>query len=554
MDHETLPELDFSDLPDLSFDDKTNNDKNKENATIAAGVVAGGGAIAFGLKKAKDAIFRPATEIKIREKTIDQIKRDYLNNPFVSSKDVPSQIISSGKEELQKMATKQQKQKFIVSERTKRLQDSRATFSRSLNDFDKKILDSSVEQMSSTLTKAFPEYLQETYRNYGAVLNDAEDVLIKNGKQLDSTKYIKDVLSKTIDDSIKAGVPKDKLGRLYNFISDATGDETTKVIDENAKPFRLKKPISVRQLKGNVVHLSKDVPKETALALKGNWGSFMETNAPEVSVTLKDANKNYSRFAKLRESLYDAVDPDTGEFSRVRLNQTLYRHAKSNIKTGLEESIKLMVEGEGILPKKPELKSTFSQLESAKETRNIMFEKKAASEAVAQTKIARGRTLSQEMYNKINNKKQEIIKWSNKASELLSEQKGIGERHPIRSGLAGVEARKTAVGAGIANIARRSVGLFGIYPMISQAVFGFFDPLQAVAGQLGFNIPDKNTKERIVLEDYLRKNMLTGKEADFAIRLFGASKTPEEAGISPDEQKEILDQYKDEIFSLHGGT
>lgn len=495
---------------------------NKKDLAITAGAI-GAGALA------KEIIFSPAKQIKSTEKKIDNLKKSYLGRTDIASQDVPAMISSQGKIEQQKLSIPLKEEKINLAEIKLKQQIAKKELARNLQDFDNTILSKNIDELGDALKTKTPEFLNNTYNNYGKFLDNAELKLISANKQLSSDAFISNVLNKTIDDAIAVGVPEEKLGKLISFRNNISSKGESQIIDQNLKPPKLGKPATVKQLKGNIRFLGEDIPKEAKFKLRENWGNFLEKNAPEVSEDLANVNRGYAKVSKLRNALYKTVDEASGEFDKTKLNRMLTAYAKSNVETGLQETINLMAQGNEIASGVVGVKEPFKKLQSSKTIRKGMQEYAKSAEKLSEGKILSTTAKINDLNKQIEASKLKTLQWEEKANRLLSKQKNIATKHPFRSGTAGTAIRKAggvAERAGIAAITRGAVRALPTFMMISSAVHAFTDPVKAIGEQLGVSIPDKGTKERAVLENFANKTPI-----------------PEEMNVSEEDRFKILTDY-----------
>lgn len=493
-----------------------------KDLAVAAGVIGGA-------ELARRKFFEPSKKIKGLEVKLDDIKQNYLQEPFVASQDVPSLIQQKGALKQRELKSELTKEKISLSDIAKKQKIYSSEISRKLNNFDNDILSKSVDELGNELKSTFPKFLNDTYKNYGKVLEGAELKLISTGKQLNTDDFVSKVLNKTIDDSIAVGVPEEKLSKLIKFRNDINTKGESLIVGIDDKPMKIGEPVSVKQLKGNVRFLGEDIPKEATFKLKENWGNFLETNAPEVSDDLFKANKGYRKVAQMRNAIYKVVDPQTGEFSKDKLNRMLYSYAKSNVETGLQETINLIAQGNEIASPAISVKQPFEQLKSSKAVRKGIVKSAVESSRIAEAKSLAAQSKINEIQKKVDDIGLETAKWSNKADKLLSQQKQIATKHPIRSGGIGQIIRKAggvAERAGIAAVTRGALRAVPYYTMIRDAVTMFSDPIRSIAGQMGVEIPAKGTKERAVIENFIDKKEI-----------------PEEMNVTEKEKRDILINY-----------
>jgi hypothetical protein len=507
---------------------------------LGTAAAVGAGAIGFGVHQFN----APARQMKIREKELDNIKVKYLQTPYVASQDVPSRIKDKLQVETQPLKTE------VVSENVKLkntrvdLQQAQRNLNRSLDDFDNQILTKSSKEMADSLLQNQDKFFEDTYKNYGQVIDLAEEKLTKAGKQIDSEAFIQSVIDKSIQDATAEGLPPDKMGRINSFKAKVSQQLESAILDDESRPFILKKPITVRQAKGLVGNLAKGAPKELAMSLRENWGSLLQ-QYPDVAADIGSANKDYKEFAKIRRAIYKTID-ESGKYSPQRLHKMMYAYAKANTETGLQEMVNLMAKGQGIVGSVPEVGTKFKALEGTKIAREAMQKAGVQQQVRLERVISDSTRKSGDLSIAIEKAREKAISMGNRAEQLLSEQKNIETKHPIRSG--GItKALGKVVGIGrnaaVASVARRTLGSIAIYPMISAAVNGFSDPKKFIADQIGVDLPERGTKDRAVLESFMEKQLAPQFEGKKGNNLFGKEPTPEELGVSPEEEFQILLKY-----------
>jgi hypothetical protein len=509
--------------------------KNNDTAiysTVGAGAAAavGGGALAI------HAFNAPARQVKLREKELDNIKTKYLQTPYVASSDVPSRIKDKLQTETQPMKSE------IVTEQAKlknaniAAKQASANLKRTLNDFDNQILSKSAKDMADSLLQNQDKFFERTYENYGQVIDLAEEKLTKAGKNIDSQSFIQGVIDKSIQDATAEGLPPDKMGRINSFKAKISQQLESAIIDEESKPFLRNEPITVRQAKGLVRNLSKGSPKELSMALRENWGTFLG-QYPDVADDIGSANKDYKEFAKIRRALYKTID-ESGKYNPKLLHRMMYSYVKSGTETGLQEMVNLMAKGQGIIDPVPDVGREFSKLEGTKIARTAIQKTGEQTQRGIEKVISESTKRTGDLNVAIEKAREKAIAMGDRAEQLLSEQKNIEVKYPVRSGGVGRLLGKIAgVGrnAAVASVARRSLGAFSIYPMISAAVHGFSDPKKLIADQLGVEMPDRGTKERAVLEKAATRML--------GIKVDPNEPTPEELGVTEKEEFEILARF-----------
>ena len=184
---------------------------------------------------------------------------------------------------------------------------------------------------------------------------------------------------------------------------------------------------------------------------------------------------------------------------------------------------------------------SFKKLSGAKQTREGVIKSAQAQQVQLGSKISSAEKAISDIATQIEKSKEKTMFWADKAEKLLSEKAGIEEKYPIRSGGLGRAIKSmTGVGAraGVANLARGFVGKalppMQVFSAISQAVQGYSDPAKFIADSIGIDMPSKGTKERAVVEKFVGQS--TGV-------VDKNQPTPEELGVTPEEEWEIMNKY-----------
>jgi hypothetical protein len=517
-------ELELLELEEQEESESKNEQQPKSsnlNDLGGAAVVGSGAAlVGAGAYTAGRLFNKPQRQIKSKELLLDKIKNDYLNEPLIASKDLPSRIQLKGNIEQQEMKIN------LAGEKSKlqSLRIEKGKLSQNLNDvlsdFDNSVLNKTVEEFGLELKNKFPKLVNQTYKNYGNSLDEFTAILDKANKGLFPKAFSNEVIEQTIKDSIVAGVPQEKLGKLLSFRDTFSS--------EYSNSFA---PLKVGHLKGNVDSLSVDLPQAAAIKLRDNWGKFLSNNAPEIESPFHTIQKDYSKFANMRDSLYGAIDG--GEFDRSKMNKLLFDFAKSKAETGLTDSIKLMAEGNNVISGIPEIEPLFKRFKGVISGRKTI--ESSGTSLIKNKSSEIESTLSRltDIDRQIQESKLKALTWSSKADKILSEQTQIATKYPVRSGGLGkavLKAGGVAERASIANIAR-SVVSRAIVPMqvissLLQAGEFLSDPAVGWGNQLGIDVPKKGTVERAVLEEQINKKPI-----------------PPEFNISEEEKFQILYQY-----------
>jgi hypothetical protein len=500
---------------EINVDSKKIEKENKTKKLITGGSAILGGSVAGGYGLLKS-FYKPAAQIRKKEVLLDDIKKNYLNEPFIASQDVPSRIESKGNIAIQGLRTQEAEGKVKLSELKLGQENIKNNLKADLNNFDKNILSKTIEETADGFKEIAPKFFNKTYENYGNALNQIESSLEKQGKVISTNSFVNEVLNKTEQDALAVGVPPDKLSKISDL--------------KNMLCQGGEKPTTITQLKGSIGFLQNDIPKEALFKLKENWGTYLEKNFPEAGEALSSINKDYRQVALMRNAIYKTVDPNTGMFDKTKLNRMLGMYAKSKVQTGIEDTVKLMAEGNNIATGHGDIGKIFSKLKEAKGKR-IGIET-AAEKALQGSVQGQSDVVSRlsSIHKQIEDTKLNTMKWADKADQILSEQKSIATKHPIRSGSVGKSLQRGAmVGerAAIASLARKTIGMMGVVPIISGAVKFINDPAVGWGEQLGVSIPKKGTVDRSVLEKFINK-----------------TEYPEEMPkISPEEEFNILVKY-----------
>jgi hypothetical protein len=493
----------------------------QDNSGSGAAIAIGSGAAAAGAGLyAGGRIFnRPARQIKAKENLLDEIKTDYLNKPFIASGDVPGRIQLKGNMEQQEMksiSTKEQEKLSLLKVEKSKLGKQ---LGNDLADFDNQVLNKTVEDFGLELKKTFPKVVNTTYDNYTKKLNEYQGILEKKGMTLKASDFADSVLNKTGIDAIKLGVPEAELGKLFSLR------------DVLKSTYRDDTSLTLSHLKGNVDALAADLPKAAAIRLKDNWGEFMHSKAKGIVPEFDAMQKDYVPFANMRNSIYDEMQG--GEFDTVKVNKMMYGYANGKAVNDINNTVKLMAEGNNIVTGMPEIKPAFEKLQGVISARKTI---ESSGKALIEGKGLQAES-SMARINEINTKIQEsklnAMKWTDKAEQLLSEQAQIATKYPHRAGGVGKAIMKTANVAQRATVAGLAKGLIGraIMPIqvisaVLQANEFISDPAVGWGMAMGVEVPKKGTPERAVLESQINKKPI-----------------PPEMNISEEEQYNILLHY-----------
>lgn len=519
LELEEAEELESSNIKPEIETDTTTKESNSSSDLMSTAAISGGAAALGSAAFAGTKVFNsPQRQIVGKEKMLDKIKSDYLNEPFIASKDLPGRI------QLKSSIEQQEMKSGLLNEKSnlQTLKTQQDKISRQLgddlNNFDNTVLKSTVEDFGLKMKETFPKLVKQTYDNYGNKLNEFTDTLVNSGKALQANTFTSDVLEKTITDSVGAGIPEDKLGKLM-------------ALRDTIKSDYLNEPLSVAHLKGNVDSLASDLPQGAAIKLRDNWGRFLSDNAQEINSDFHIIQKDYSRFANMRDSLYDTIEG--GEFNMKKMNAALFDFAKDKAETGLSRSVRLMAEGNNIVTGMPEINEPFQRLKGAVSARKTIQSSGKALVANKGMEIESSLSRIDDIGKRIQESKLNAMKWASKADQLLSEQSQIITKHPIRSGgvgriisnVTGV-AQRAATASGARAIIGRAIPPIQAMSSVLQAGEFISDPAVGWGKQVGVEVPPKGSKERFVLEEIINKKPI-----------------PPELNISEEEKFKILVSY-----------
>lgn len=499
--------------------DKTNT-SNSEDSLGMIGAGAGATLVGAGTYGAARMFNRPARQILSKEKSLDKIKADYLNEPFVASKDVPGRIQLKSNIEQQEMGLRLGSEKTKLQELKLQQGNLSRQLGNDLKNFDDQVLSKTVEEFGLQLKETFRKIVKKIYENYGKKLDEFTLTLEKSNKQLFPQAFAKEVLENTIKDSIAAGVPQEKLGKLLSFRDTFSSSYSN---DFN--------PLTVRHLKGNVDSLSADLPQAAAIKLRDNWGKFLSNNAKEIKSDFHVIQNDYSKFANMRDSIY--AEMQGGEFDRTKVNKLLFDFAKSKAETGLTDTVRLMAEGNNVVTGMPEIEAHFKKLQGVVSARKTI--QSTGKSLIESTRANAESSLSRinDISRQIKESKLNALKWASKADQLLSEQSQIATKHPIRSGGIGRTIRKIGGVAGRAGTAQLTRGIISMAVPTIQALTAILqagefisDPAVGWGKQIGVEVPAKGTLDRFVLEEAINKKPI-----------------PPEINVSEEEKFLILQKY-----------
>jgi len=511
----------------------------KEESTLASDVATAGVAAAgAGALYAGQRVFNaPKRLVDVKEKELKNIKTKYLNEPLIASQDIPARIQDKMTTETQPLRTKIASESQKISSAQLNSAQASAQIKRALDDFDNNIMSQSVNDLTTSLIENEDKFFNGTYNNYGKVIDGAEETLTKAGKQLDSEAFLNNVIQKSMQEATASGVLPENMGKISSFANKISQAGESAIIDAESKPFIMKQPMTVRQLGGYVRNLSNGAPKELAMTLRKNWGSLLEASDEGIARDIGDANRDYTKFYKIRTALYKTIG-NAGEFKKDSLARFVKAYAQSNVENGLQEIVNLMAKGQGVIASTPDVGKAFGKIRGNKAVRSAIEVSGSTAQSMSEGVVSRATKEIQDIESKIDAIKTKSMQMADTAERVLSEQKAIETKYPLRSGgllkafgkLAGV-----ARNASVASIARKSLGAFAPYMMIRDAVNGISDPKKYLADQLGVEMPERGTKDRAVLEQFF--------DTQDKMRGVGKDKTPEELGVSDEEKASILYKY-----------
>lgn len=309
----------------------------------------------------------------------------------------------------------------------------------------------SAEETSNVLMKQFPEWKQSGYQAYRKGLTSFEDLMTQSGKSFSPKSFNDDFIIKTIQDSIKEGVPETALTKLSKFSKDMARKKG--YYTENL-PFT--------QAKGNFNELVTELPVKAQYKMVENWGKFLENNAPpEILADFKSLQGNYKQFAEVRNRLSEMIDTDTGMLNPMKLNKYLYTSIKTKFDSGVKNLFDFLNKGNDIAKKMEGLSPSSDKLQALKIERNMVMAK---------------------VGEEINNLKQVLPK----LEQQVLKAKGAQVRVDKRSLMGKIPYVKGTI--------KKGLPLLGVTTQILDAIKFSKDPTQYIAEQYGVGEERKRYK------------------------------------------------------------
>lgn len=404
-------------------------------AGIGTGVAALGG-VAYGAKRLNNYMQAPKKLLSPIESELNSMQQKIPSMQGMRYQDIPGRI-----------------QNQIAESRLQ------------IKDFDELALSTSAENLASSVKSAYPKLRESNFTAYGNTLKNGESLMEQAGKKLNTTQFDNEVIQKSIEDSIKDGVPEEQLAKLKRLSSRDLSQNELKILGiRGEKRFQLK-DLTLTQAKGYLKNITKDLPGDTQRAIVKNWGTFLEKNAPpEVATDLASANQKYTDFLKQDKALRKLIDPKTGDYDYDKL----YRYTLQRAKTRINSDFKNLMEG--ISKIDPEVGINAKDLYSMRAKRI-------------------------EMQRRLNS----LRTWLTKAEELVSKRAALLEKYPMRLKGAGKLVGNIGMNVGkkILTHGLMGVGLGAIDPTgaVMNKEFGTSNPLEVIDRAMGKQPTEEQFKQ-----------------------------------------------------------
>ena len=194
-----------------------------------------------------------------------------------------------------------------------------------------------VDDISKHVASNYKPIIGSAYTQYRNSQNQIENIMEQSGSQF-KPKDVNAFLNKTINDAIQQGVSEDKLGSIQKISKSLEDVDATSSI-----PFS--------QIKGNVGNLLETLPTKAQHVMASNWSDFMGQNMPESAQGIfKDMQTKYSKFAPMRNTLFDLIDTNKDALDTTKLSGRLRLLAKSGQNAGLTDLLGSLGNGTDITP------------------------------------------------------------------------------------------------------------------------------------------------------------------------------------------------------------
>lgn len=220
--------------------------------------------------------------------------------------------------------------------------------------------------------KALPKYFAKRSREYGKALENIISTAEGKGIQ-PSALDVSEALGKTVKDlgidyAGTASPIEQEIKTLFQKYSQQAADQ---------QPVRFDELIAIKKRIENLVNASKqagNVPygagEHSLSSFRENLGEVFEKYLPE----LKDLNKNYAPFIKLKKQATRIFKPFAGEFETKGGEALLKRSGLPRIQGSADEAILRQLEKETGVPFASKSRQLSSSLEGLKDARRIGVE------------------------------------------------------------------------------------------------------------------------------------------------------------------------------------
>ena len=445
--------------------------------------VMGGGGVIKGIQKFREPFQERKTILQDLMKSQEQLGVEKTQIEYLPKKlsEIQTQINKNYK-------TKVDKLKYDTNNALNNAKSA-------VTDFDDKILNTNIGNLSKTIEEGYPQFLKSASKNYEIGMEVIEKILVEKNIQY-STLDFSNFLNKTIKEGTVRGLTPEEISPLIK----AQQYVTPKM--EGSGLLAEETPMSFQTIKNFRSGINKQYPNSRLSAIVNkNWGEFLETKAPpEIQQVLSVHNKAYSQFAEARFKLSKLVTP-AGEFDYKAANRYFLDYAKSKIDDGQQNLGRILGEGNDIVNKIEGAKEAFAKVGDLKTQRVVL---KETIPAIKQSQQDALRNLATQAQQQTDN----VIKWKSNVNQKLSELAKIQERIENRSLL--------RIPSKILGLARKAGTAFSMYPMISQAMgIKSFADIQDIAASQVSGIPQEIfPKIRMAREKQKKGEKLTNEDLD----------------------------------------
>jgi hypothetical protein len=404
-------------------------------AAVAGGLGLAGGAIgagAVGVGKLKDYWNAPKQQLAPIEEQFNLWRKQNPSMAGTMSEDMPRLI----ERDIQGIKSNQVSKKQNIQQK---FAEGQKVLKQKVVDLDRGILNSSVENVVDLVSKESPKIIQDTYKAYEVAIDVADEWMISKGQTISGADF-KGMLEDVAQSAYRKGVPEGSLQKLLDEIPN--------------------EHLTIKQAKGLVKNIAKDLPLDAKYSLTDGWGKFLQDKTPaESSAMISKVNKDYKPFVDLRKQISGARG------DRRKIFQLIHGYAKGKERISqveVENLMKTLGEGTDLTPSIKGIKEGF------KSVQNVRGKRIDIGNAVKQSEISQKVRLQK--VNLIKQKLDELVAWRNKAETLLSQKDAIIAKAPIRT----QGALKTILGIGrtardISRIARPFSVSLGFLNAIDQA-------------------------------------------------------------------------------------